>query len=83
MKKVKAEPYSVKHGTWKYYEPGGRLLRTDEYLNNNLVLPKPKETTVSSDPPKKKEVPKTPEMIEWEKKNSGKKKALRDGKTSL
>lgn len=83
MKKVKAEPYSVKHGTWKYYEPGGRLLRTDEYLNNNLVLPKPKETSVSSDPPKKKEVPKTPEMIEWEKKNSGKKKALRDGKTSL
>ncbi len=83
MKKVKAEPYSVKHGFWKYYEPGGRLLRTDEYLNNQLVIPKPKETTVSNDAPKKKEVPKTPEMIEWEKKNSGKKKALREGKTSL
>ena len=59
------------------------MLRTDKYLNNQLVIPKPKETTVSNDAPKKKEVPKTPEMIEWEKKNSGKKKALREGKTSL
>lgn len=83
MKKVKAEPYSVKQGFWKYYEPGGRLLRTDEYSNNQLVVPKPKEEPVSTAAPKKKEVPKTPEMIEWEKKNSGKKKALRDGKTSL
>ena len=28
---VKAEPYSVKHGDWKYYEPGsGRVIRSEK-----------------------------------------------------
>ena len=83
FKIVKAEPYSVKHGTWKYYEEGtGRLVKTEEYDRNNLVVPKEEKPVIAqSDKPKK--VEKTAEMIEWEKKNSGKKKALRDGATGL
>jgi hypothetical protein len=80
---VKAEPYSVKHGEWKYYEPGsGRLLRTEKWERNNLVNPNnPKPASASSDKPKK--VEKTAEMLEWEKKNSGKKGVVRDGRTGL
>ncbi|MEI2748304.1 MAG: hypothetical protein V9E88_06075 [Ferruginibacter sp.] len=80
---VKAEAYSVKHGEWKYYEPGsGRLLRTEKWERNNLVKPDaPKPVATTTDKPKK--VEKTAEMLEWEKKNSGKKKAMRDGRTGL
>ena len=80
---VKAEAYSVKHGEWKYYEPGsGRLLRTEKWERNNLVKPDaPKPVVTTSDKPKK--VEKTAEMLEWEKKNSGKKKAMRDGRTGM
>ena len=82
---VKAEPYSVKHGEWKYYEPGtGRLIKKEDYDRNQLIVPKPKETApVAAAPAKKKETPKTAEMLEWEKKNKGKKRVLRDGKTGL
>jgi len=80
---VKAEPYSVKDGEWRYYEPGsGRLIRTEQWARNNLVLPNsPKPETAVSDKPKK--VEKTAEMLEWERKNKGKKRALRDGRTGL
>lgn len=79
---VKAEPYSVKHGEWKFYDPAtGELIKKEEYNLNVLVVPKPKtEVPIVT---KKKEVPKTAEMLEWEKKNSGKKKALREGRTGL
>ncbi len=37
---VKAQQYSVKHGIWKYYETvTGRLLKTEEWDRNNLVVP--------------------------------------------
>ena len=37
---IKAEQYSVKQGLWRYYEPvTGRLLKTEEWERNNLVLP--------------------------------------------
>ncbi len=79
---VKAEPYSVKHGEWRYYEPGsGRLLRSEKYELNNLVVPNAPKPVVSSDKPKK--VEKTAEMLEWERKNRGKKGAIRDGRTGL
>ena len=78
---VKAEPYSVKDGEWKYYEPGsGRVIKTEQWVRNNLVLPDAKPEAVVA---KKKEVEKTPQMLEWERKNKGKKKALRDGRTGL
>ncbi|HRD58219.1 MAG TPA: hypothetical protein PK504_09230 [Ferruginibacter sp.] len=86
MKIVKAEQYSVRHGIWKYFEPGtGRLIKEEEYDRNVVVKPKAKEKeeVANTDPSKKKEIQKTPEMLEWEKKNRGKKNAIRDGKTGL
>lgn len=82
---VKAVQYSVKHGEWRFYEPGsGRLIRTEKYDRGFLEKPKGDATAKApvADKPKK-EIPKTPEMIEWEKKNKGKKKVLRDGQTGL
>lgn len=82
MKIVKAEQYSVKHGMWRFYEPGtGRLIKEEEYERNVAKPTAP--ITSNADLGKKKEVPKTAEMLEWEKKNRGKKGALRDGKTGL
>lgn len=84
-KLVPAEPYAVKNGEWRYYEPGsGRLIRVEQWDHNNLVKPKPPEKEPAiADNGKKKEVEKTPEMLQWEKKNRNKKKALRDGRTGL
>jgi antitoxin component YwqK of YwqJK toxin-antitoxin module len=79
---VKAEPYSVKDGEWKYYEPGsGRLIRTEKWERNNLVNPDAAKTNAAYVKPKK--VEKTAEMLEWEKKNKGKKGAIRDGRTGM
>ncbi len=83
---VKAEQYSVKQGMWRYYEPvTGRLLKTEEWERNNLVLPNTpkKEIAGNSLPGIKKVVAKTPEMLEWEKKNKGKKNVIRNGQTGL
>ncbi|MBS1744205.1 MAG: hypothetical protein JST81_14335 [Bacteroidetes bacterium] len=79
---VKAEPYSVKDGEWKYYEPGtGRLLRTEQWQRNNLVNPVAKPSSEAYVKPKK--VEKTAEMEEWERKNRNKKHAIRDGRTGM
>jgi antitoxin component YwqK of YwqJK toxin-antitoxin module len=80
---VKAEQYSVKHGEWKYFEPGtGRLLKKEEYSINRLIVPGGDNNAVAEVPKAEKKKPeKTPEMLEWEKKNKGKKKVLRDGRT--
>ena len=80
---VKAEQYSVKHGEWKYYEPGsGRLVKVEKYDRGLLEKPGAQAvTTTAADKPKK--VDKTPEMLEWEKKNKGKKKVMRDGRTGM
>ena len=84
---VKAGQYSVKQGLWRFYEPvTGKLLKTEEWERNNLVLPNdPKKEAVSGNSLKgvKKEVAKTAEMLEWEKKNKGKKKVIRSGQTGL
>ncbi len=80
---VKAETYSVKHGDWKYYDPQtGELLRTEKWERNNLVLPNSPKPAVANATEKKKPE-KTAEMLEWEKKNKGKKNAIRDGRTGL
>lgn len=84
---VKAEQYSVRHGEWRYYEPGtGRLMKSEQYAYNRLVDPnegKKAEPTAAADPKEKKKPEKTAEMLEWEKKNKKKKKALRDGRTGM
>jgi hypothetical protein len=79
---VKAEPYSVKNGEWKYYE-AGNLVRKEFWENNNLAkpnAPKPVVRMVKTDTTK---IPKTPEMLEWERKNRRNKSAMRDGRTVM
>lgn len=84
---VKAEQYSVKHGEWRYFDPGGRVLKTERYdrgqlLNNEGVKT---VTPVTAESAKPKEKVKTKEILEYEKKYSKKKRTQmeRDGKTSL
>lgn len=82
-KVVKAATYSVKHGDWKFYDPQtGMLNRTVKYELNNEVKPK-QDVAKAEDPTKKREVKKTAQMLEWEKKNRGKKGAIRDGAVGL
>lgn len=78
FKVVKAVPYSVKHGDWKYYDPTtGRIIKTEEYEFNRLIKGAKTETAVEE--PLKKIKP--AEVLEYEKKNSGKKVKVRDGRT--
>jgi hypothetical protein len=84
---VKAQQYSVKHGVWKYYEPiTGKLIKSEEWARNNLVIPNAPKPTAEGGKKLdgvKKVVAKTPEMIQFDKKNKGKKKVIRNGETSL
>jgi hypothetical protein len=83
---VKAQQYSVKHGIWKYFETvTGRLMKSEEWDRNVLVLPNApkKEAPQGTLSGVKKVVAKTPEMLEWEKKNKGKKKGMRSGETGV
>ncbi|MEO7264166.1 MAG: hypothetical protein ABIW38_04600 [Ferruginibacter sp.] len=82
---VKAEQYSVKNGEWKFYEPGtGRLIKTEQWERNNLVLPgSDKSSSLAVKDASAKKPEKTAQMLEWEKKNKGKKKVVRDGRTGL
>jgi len=93
---VKVEGFTVKHGTWNYYDPQtGAIVKSEEYVLDKLVDPKkkntalangknisdstslPKDTTLTS-----KVKPK--EVLEYEKKNSNKKKIkVRDGTTAV
>ena len=77
---VKAEQYSVKHGTWKWYNPTtGRVIRTETY--DRGFLPKEPEPNTAAIDDKAKKV-KPAEVLQYEKKNSGKKKVkTRDGQT--
>jgi hypothetical protein len=79
---VKAEQYSVRHGEWRYYEPGsGRLVKSEKYDRGLLEKAGAKAVTAAAVEAKPKKVEKTPQMLEWEKKNRGKKKVVRDGRT--
>jgi len=84
LKVVEAKPYSVKHGEWKFYEAGtGRLMKTEKYDRGLLVVPNaPPKPTADTTAAKPKKIEKTAQMLEWEKKNKNKKKALRDGRTT-
>ena len=76
---VKAEQYSVRDGEWKYYEPAtGRIIKTEFYERNTLHKDPPPDVATAA--PKKKVKPQ--EVLDFEKKNSGKKKVkLREGQT--
>ena len=93
---VKNEGNSLRHGNWRYYyPPTGKLLSTESYFMDKLQDPNAPDPltglpTISIDSTKVKtdtSKVKTPvkikpkAVLEFEKKTSGKKKALRDGRT--
>lgn len=96
---VKVEGQTMKHGTWTYYDPQwGTIVKTEEYwidqLKTGNKLPgagdddlKPIDFTgtgSSSDTTGKKVVTKPQAVLDFEKKNSKKKKIkVRDGSTGL
>ncbi len=81
---VKAEQYSVKHGEWKFFDPeSGRVTRTEKYDRGHLEKPGATPVTAAAAKSPYKKPEKTAEMLQWEKKNKNKKKALREGKTGL
>lgn len=77
---VKNEGAALKHGTWKYYDPQtGSLIRTENY-EFGKALSNPDDVVVN--PSDKKKVEKPQEVLDFEKKNSGKKKVkFKDGST--
>jgi hypothetical protein len=90
---VKIEEASVKHGVWRYIDPAtGRIEKTEEYIINKLRTKEaPEDELAPIDPAtggattkkaEKKEMPKPKEVLEFEKKNAGKKKVkVRTGST--
>jgi len=86
---VKAEPYSVPNGEWKFYAPGGIVTKTERYDRGHLlknVVDKPVVTTTAALEDEKPKVKvKTKEILEYEKKYSKKKRKQmeRDGQTGL
>ena len=89
---VRLEGVTLRHGTWKYFEPDyGTIVKTEEFFLDKL---KPKgnvddlapidvgDGTVKSDTTGKKAMTKPQAILDYEKKNSGKKKIkVRDGRT--
>lgn len=76
---IKNEGSSIKHGVWKYYDPEtGAIVRTESYLLGELE----KGKTKTAAPVAKKEVTKPKEVLDFEKKNAGKKRIrVQDGST--
>jgi hypothetical protein len=83
----------MRHGTWKYYyPPTGKLLSTESYFLDKLQEPgsapgadlvklNTDSTKLKADTAKPAAKAKPKEVLDFEKKTSGKKKALRDGRT--
>lgn len=89
---VKNTGTSLKNGTWRYYDPRtGRLQNTENWFLDKLKEPGSENAIAPTDSlgtqvnnnkdtaKVKKVIPK--EVLQFEKKTSGKKKALRDGRT--
>jgi hypothetical protein len=90
--RIKLEGTTLRHGTWKYYdEYTGALVKTEKWNLNKLEDPNAKKTAiasvgdndkVTSDSAKPAPKVKPKEVMDFEKKNAGKKKVkVRDGKT--
>jgi len=93
---VKNDGFAVKHGKWKYYDPAeGVISATEVYwmnklqtddgslLNDDGIRPIELNSTKSkSDTAGKKTISKPQAVLDYEKKNAGKKKIkVRDGST--
>ena len=93
---MKLEGFTLRHGTWKFFDPDlGTVLRTELYRLDKLVVAGQVEgelapidigtgsnTKSKSDTTGKKSVAKPQAVLDYEKKNAGKKKIkVRDGRT--
>jgi hypothetical protein len=92
---VKLEGFSLKHGTWRYYDPNvGTVVKTEKWFldkpatgdakNDDDLRPMDvtDNTTQKTDTVGKKAMPKPQAVLDFEKKNTGKKKVkVRDGST--
>jgi hypothetical protein len=93
LKVIKVEASSVKHGIWTYYDPERQTItKTEEYVIDQLVPVTKKKTTLTDtvagamqkDSTTISGKNKPPEVLEYEKKNSNKKKIkVRDGATGV
>lgn len=92
-KVVKVDGVSYKHGTWTYYDGlNGTIAKTENWYMNKPAVKQGDELVpiavsdngqpVIMDTTVKKKLPKPAAVLEYEKKNSGKKKIkVRDGQT--
>ncbi|MER3470606.1 MAG: hypothetical protein C4330_04555 [Chitinophagaceae bacterium] len=93
---VKVEPVSYKHGTWRYYDSmTGAIAKTESWYMNKPAVKQGEELVpiaVSDNgqpinvdtSTKKKVLPKPQAILDYEKKNAGKKKVkVRDGQTGF
>jgi hypothetical protein len=79
---VKNDGVAIKHGEWKYYDPvSGIIIKTETYSVGKLETPKANQSVAANDSTKTAAKPK--EVMDYEKKNSGKKKVkVKDGTVS-
>ena len=77
---IKNEGAAIRHGVWKYYDPEtGTLQRTETYVLGKLET---EPTAAKTEVGEKKTIAKPKEVLEFEKKNQGKKKVkVKDGST--
>jgi len=80
---VKNEGVAVKQGQWKFYDPiTGMITKTETYTVGKLELPKPGNSTLAAND-STKSAGKPKEVLDYEKKNAGKKKIkVKDGSVS-
>jgi hypothetical protein len=90
---IKLEPNSYKHGTWTYYNTlNGTVAKTEEWVMNQLKeaptgddlapIEVGDSTTTTTVKKEDKKLPKPQAILDYEKKNSNKKKIkVRDGST--
>ena len=77
---IKNEGASLKHGSWKYYDPAsGSVLRTENYMLGKL---EGDNSSAAAEPAEPKKVPKPKEVVEFEKKKGKKKIKYQDGSTN-
>ncbi|HUQ65478.1 MAG TPA: hypothetical protein VM101_04960 [Flavitalea sp.] len=78
---IKNEGVSLKHGTWKYYDPAsGSVIRTENYMLGKL---EGDNSSAAAEPAEPKKVPKPKEVVDFEKKGKkGKKIRYQDGSTN-
>ncbi|MEJ7736532.1 MAG: hypothetical protein WKF97_03815 [Chitinophagaceae bacterium] len=81
---VKNEGAGIRHGVWTYYDPvSGFITKTENYVLGALQGKK-KEPVITASASEKKSTPKPKEVLDYEKKNAGKKKIrVRDGSTGF